>query len=31
MKMDQTEIIVVVSAVFLIALVIWYFFGGRGK
>jgi hypothetical protein len=31
MKMDQTEIIVVVSAVFLIALVIWYFFGDRGK
>ena len=31
MRLDQTEIVVVVGAVFLIALVLWYFFGGRGK
>jgi hypothetical protein len=31
MKLDQTEIMVVAGAIFLIVLVLWYFFGGRGK
>lgn len=31
MRLDQTEIVVLTGATLLIALVLWYFFGGRGK
>lgn len=31
MRLDQTEIVVLAGAALLIALVLWYFFGGRGK
>ena len=31
MTLDRTEVIVIVSAVLLIGLVLWYFFGGKGK
>jgi hypothetical protein len=31
MSLDRTEVMVVVSAVLLIGLVLWYFFGGKDK
>jgi hypothetical protein len=31
MRLDQTEIVVLAGAALLITLVLWYFFGGRGK
>jgi hypothetical protein len=31
MSLDRTEVIVIASAVLLIGLVLWYFFGGKDK
>jgi hypothetical protein len=31
MSLDRTEVSVIVSAVLLIGLVLWYFFGGKNK